>query len=568
MTDQPSQELNSEAETALRLHVGDPTYERGAAHYRHGRVAELKITSKRTTAVVTAEDRHEVEVRRTPRGFEGHCSCAQSDGFDFCEHCVAVALALDARETQRAAAQAGAPEARLQLYLDDLPREKLIEVVANAARDLPDLNERLQLHADIAAGAMNVRRARKMVTAAMPLRQIWQRPLVRRYFAKAVTAMNGLLQVAPAMEPATLINVAEYALDRYESVLERVDDSDGNRWFLQDRLRALLAVALAHVDWSVERKADYLLDRVLREQYDLFDKGMSEFWQVLEPRVRAVFFDRAGRRLDALVDGTSEDELFGLHRTVLVELLRTDATQRDDVDALIALEKANLRGSLDRYRLAGLYLRKPDLDAALQMLDEADARAHSGHYDHALRVAIHRARCEWDDAVAAQVRVVLAAPSLPAYRDLQALVKNTGSSAKTLRNLHAALRGQLNTGSPGRSQSAELLAELAFESGDADGAFALVVEHVSDAKRLLEMARWFETDEPVRATQLIDCAVEATIAQKKNWAYKETVSIIWSQRATFDRLGPQVFASFVADLKVRHKAKRNLVALLEAAASE
>jgi len=154
MTDQPSQELNDEAETALRLHVGDPTYERGAAHYRDGRVAELKITSKRTTAVVTAEDRYRVEVRRTPRGFEGHCSCAESDGFDFCEHCVAVALALDARETQRAAAQNGAPEARLQLYLDDLPREKLIEVVANAARDLPDLNERLQLQADIAAGAM------------------------------------------------------------------------------------------------------------------------------------------------------------------------------------------------------------------------------------------------------------------------------------------------------------------------------------------------------------------------------------------------------------------------------
>ncbi len=99
-----------------------------------------------------------------------------------------------------------------------------------------------------------------------------------------------------------------------------------------------------------------------------------------------------------------------------------------------------------------------------------------------------------------------------------------------------------------------MLAELAFEAGDADHAFALIVQHVTDAARLLEMAQWFEVDEPVRATQLIDCAVEATIAQKKNWAYKEVVSIIWSHRQTFDRLGSQVFASFVADLKVRHKA--------------
>ena len=560
----------TKAEGALRLHVGDLLFESGAKLFYDGLVGKLTITKKsiRATVATATEGACAVEIRRTPRGFEGHGTCPASDGFDFCEHCVAAALAAADRDTRRAQALDGTPEDRLQVFLDELPRERLIELIATAAHDLPDLNERLQLQADIATGALDTRAARKLVTAALPLRRVWQRAQVRRYFAKAVPAINGLVQAAKVMDSETLLNVAQYALDRYASVLERVDDSDGNRWFLQDRLRTLLAAALAKTDWSDEERAQYLLERVLRDQGDFFEKGLEGFETALGNGGRTAFYAAAQARLDDLNDESTEDDFFGLQRSQLISLLRDDAIDRDDIDALIDLEKRNLRGAMDRYRLTELYLRKPDLAAALEMLDEADQMAHPKNHNHALRVAVHKAREEWDKAVEAQVDLLLDEPSLSSYRELQALAGQANSTTRVIRGVTATLRKQLETGNPRRSVAADLLAQLAIESGKVDQAYALIVEHVSDAERLLDMSAWFQKEEPVRATQLIDCAVEATIAQKKNWAYKEIVKIIWSHRSVFDRLGPQAFAGFVANLKMRHKAKRNLVALLDAAGRE
>ncbi|MFK7886338.1 MAG: SWIM zinc finger domain-containing protein [Gammaproteobacteria bacterium] len=555
----------SEAQAALRLHVGDQLFERGRDVFSAGRVGRLTTQDVRTTATVSGTDACEVVIRRTLRGFEGHGSCPVSDGFDFCHHCVAVALAIDLRDTKRERALGGAPEARLKVFLEDLPRERLIELIATAAGDLPDLNERLQLQADIATGAMDKRRARKLVTSAMPLRQVWQRPQVVKYFAKAVAGINGLVEVAPDMDPAILNNVAQYALDRHDAVLERIDDTDGHRWFLQDRLRALFALALAHSNATAEEKAVVLLERVLRDGSDLFDDELDDFAAALGEDGRRAFYALAQARLDASKKKRSEDADNALNRFQLLGLLRADAERRDDIEALIDLQKSELRGAVDRYQLAALYLRNSDLDAALSALTEADAQTDARNLNHELRVEIHSAREEWSQAAEAQLQVVLQRPSLAPYHKLEELAERAGRYAISIRNAKTSLRRMLNAGDARRGRAADLLAELAFTAGEPDEAFALIVEHVSDADRLLEMVHWFGEQEPVRASQLVDCAVEATIAQKKSGAYKQVVSMLKTHREVFDRLGPGAFASFVAALKVRHELKRNLIALLGAA---
>lgn len=565
MVDQKSTHEPSESEAALRLHVGDEAYERGAAIFRDGKVSSLTTRGVRTTASVGGDSSFDVVVLRTPRGFEGHCTCPVSDGFDFCDHCVAVALAVESKDAQRERAMGGPPEARLQVFLDDLPREKLIELIATAASDLPDLNERLQLQADVATGAMDKRRARKLVTQALPLRHIWQRPQVRKYFAKAVAGINGIVEVAPALEPRILMNVAEYALDRHDAVLERVDDSDGNRWFLQERLRALYAIALARSDLSAGEKASHLLNRVLRDASDLFDYELLDFTDALGEEGVGAFYDLVRERLATSHAKQGDDADDALMRFVLTGLLRADAERRDDVEALIELQKMDLRVAVDRYQLAELYLRSGDLDLAELALNDADAQADERHRNYELSVRIHSAREQWEAAVNAQSCLLMQAPSMTAYTQLQTLSKTAGREAIATRDARKALQRMLNAGDPRRSAVADLLAELAFAQGDHDEAFALIVEHVSDADRLLEMVEWFGEHEPVRASQLVDCAVEATIAQKNNGAYKQVVSILKTYRATFDRLGPGAFASFVADLKVRHELKRNLIALLGAA---
>lgn len=562
MVDEKNQPGDPETRSALRLYVGDDVFERGAVLFRDGRVVNLTARGAITTATVTGATPCETRVQRTPRGFEGQCSCPESEGFDFCRHCVAVALAADVRDVARAAAVGGPPEARLKVFLDDLPREKLIELIATAASDLPDLNDRLQLQADVATGAMDKRRARKMVTAAMPLRHIWQRPQVRKYFAKAVAGINGIIEVAPIMDAQILRSVADYALDRHDTVLERVDDSDGNRWFLQDRLRALFALALSRGAGTAEEKASALLERVLRDGTDLFDDDFTDVAPILGDEVVQCFYTLARARLS---DATSDGADGALARFILLKILRADARRRDDIQSLIELQKCDLRGAVDRYQLAELYLRAGDLEQAVSVLDAADEQAEKRHRNHELRVRVLSASGNSEGALAAQAQLLIQEPGIAAYRSLVLLADQAGRRAIAVRDANKALRRMLNAGDTRRGAAADLLAELAFERGEADEAFALIVEHVSDPDRLLEMVKWFEQQEPVRATQLVDCAVEATIAQKKGGAYKKVVAILRAHRAVFDQLGPGTFASFVAALKVRHEQKRNLIALLGAA---
>ena len=60
-------------------------------------MTELKTRDKKTSATVPASSISQggkVKLHYTQKGIEGSCDCLESDGIDFCQHCVAAALAL------------------------------------------------------------------------------------------------------------------------------------------------------------------------------------------------------------------------------------------------------------------------------------------------------------------------------------------------------------------------------------------------------------------------------------------------------------------------------------------
>ncbi len=560
MTDNPSAIPEDELESRLRQHVGDTVFERGTHCFEQGQVGTLSISGSRTRATVTGTSQYRVEVRRTPRGFDGHCSCPASDGFDFCKHCVAVTLAVETHHAKRERAAAGKPIDRVRLYLETLPREELVSLVADSASQFPDLQSRLQLRSDAATGALDIRALKKLVTAGLPLRNVWQRTKVRAYFAKGVTAINNLLDVADLVSPDNLLAVSTYAIERLNSVLERVDDSDGNRWFVQDRVRTLYAVALRRIDGTADERSALLLTQVLRDPYDMFDDTIDDFQKALGDEGIEAFYRQAHARMDAEM---AESDVKTAATAILARLLIHRAEETGDIDTLITLSKQQSTGAFDQYRLAELYLRKPDLDAALAALDQGDAIANEYNRDDALRVSVHAARAEWRQAVDAQMNVLSKQPSSHAYDALLELADKTESRAATQRQARRALSKQLDAGHPGRSDAATVLALLAHEQGKLDTAFEYIVSHVSDPAQLLDMMRWYEQDQPARAAQLFDCVIEATISHKKSGAYRDAIKLIKKHRPLFESLGPRMFDAFIVDLRERHRAKRNLMALLD-----
>ncbi len=536
--------------------VGDAVFKRGRRMLEDDRVGPLERSGERTTAVVSGPTAHTASVHKTPRGYEGACDCPASDGFDFCAHCIAVALAAEQRDSARRRAATGTPQERLRVYLIDRSHAELVDLLAKAAAQFPPLGERLQLRSDVATGAVDLRALKKRVTAALPLRDIWQRAKVRAYFSHAVTALTDLVDIADAVPPQTLLAVSEYAIERLVRVLERVDDSDGHRWFVQDRIRELYGIALGRSGLSPEARAEHLLEQVLADPTDAFNGGAAEFDQALTQAGIAAFYRIVREQLDA----ASGDEL---RRLRLRRLLTEYARAQDDVDALIELQQSDCRTAQDHYRLAELYLEKPDLDAALQTLDAGDALAGEERRKLALRVRVHEAREEWADAADAQRQELLREPAMSHYEALAALADHLGTRQALLRRAESQLARQLSAAHPNRNAAATVLARVAWDRGERERAYDVAVEHIKDVDTLLPMIDGLRDEHAARAAQLFDCAIEATIAQKKNGAYRTAVKLIRSYRDLFDDLGPGMFDAFLSDLRERHRQKRNLMMLLD-----
>ena len=132
-----------------------------------------------------------------------------------------------------------------------------------------------------------------------------------------------------------------------------------------------------------------------------------------------------------------------------------------------------------------------------------------------------------------------------------------------MRRAETRLARQLSAGNANRNAAATVLARVAWDRDERDRAFDVAVEHIHDVDTLLPMIDGLRDEQPARAAQLLDCAVEATIAQKKSGAYRDAVALIRDYRDLFDGLGPRMFDAFLTDLRERHRAKRNLMMLLE-----
>lgn len=83
----------------IRL-AGVGAFGRGLHFFEEGRVSHIESTERSTSAIVRDDHQHDVQLRHTHRMLEGACDCPDSDGIDFCKHCVAAALALQEGHTQ------------------------------------------------------------------------------------------------------------------------------------------------------------------------------------------------------------------------------------------------------------------------------------------------------------------------------------------------------------------------------------------------------------------------------------------------------------------------------------
>ena len=556
----------------LRTLAGEGTFERGRRLFESESVVHLETGVRKTVATVRDGELWKVTVRRTRRVFEGSCNCADSEGFDFCAHCVAAALAAQHREQELAELSTKGGDERVSAFLSQQSPTQLVEWLLQAAEHDETLKADLALRADLAAGDVSLRKLKSQITKAMPLRDIWKYAQVRRYFAGATAAVDRILSIADDIPAKDVLALAEHGLDRYCRVLERVDDSGGFRDGLRFSLLDLYKKALGRQGWPVEDLARRLLERILNDSLDLFSaSSVDAFADTLTDDGVEAFYQLAQQLWDtlpALTRGASFDEK--LPYLQVLSLLRRRAEGEDDVPAQIALLAKICTDTSDCLKLARMHLKVGDTENASRLLDQAEAWnefPRSGPQIQSVRVDLLCAQQAWAEAARLQMALVSDDPSVAGAERLLDIASNADVRRTTRAELESVLKARTERGNPWqRGTAAWVLASLYRQEGDLVNAFALLVDAVDNEERLIDAIEWFDA-EPQKAITLAEHAADLLIGYKQRSYYKQAVKTLVQAKPHYDAVGPNAFGEGVQQLAARHKAKRSLVAMLEEVAS-
>ncbi|GEM_PF-4769098 len=257
--------------TILRL-AGKAAFEKGTTLFHQNAVISFTLDGNQISAQVQDTYVYDIKLAVLNNGFDGGCTCPASEGFDFCEHCVAVALHYEKEKQTLEALLSGKPAERVKGYLKTLDQDTLAEELYKLLSEDADKFNQWLMFADITIGDFDIKDLRKRIIKAMPLRDVWRHQQVRNYFDKSRKQMNLLLEVIGKLPAENAYQLCLYALARYDKILERIDDSGGFRFGLFHLIEKGVIQAFNAIDESVDSKLTRLLN-ILDHQFTYIDFG-------------------------------------------------------------------------------------------------------------------------------------------------------------------------------------------------------------------------------------------------------------------------------------------------------
>ena len=213
--------------------AGTTAFRRGEEYFSVGAVGRLVVTDDNVTAKVEGTETYQVELRDDDGNLAYDCTCPRAaDGY-FCKHCVAVGLAWLAEQTAETKPKAGKAKRRdpwrdIREYLTKQAPETLIELLLDVAQRDDRLYQSLLLKAERTGGSGNVTKAyQRAIDGATRIHGFVDWREVGTFAGNIDQVAESLAELLKPDTAASVVELAEYAIERVENALEQIDDSNG-----------------------------------------------------------------------------------------------------------------------------------------------------------------------------------------------------------------------------------------------------------------------------------------------------------------------------------------------------
>lgn len=537
---------------ALRKLAGDKVFERGEDYHADRQVEILSLEPQRVLAQVAGSDDYRTVLTGRGKKIGGECSCPAFTDWGFCKHMVATALA--ANETLGEAAGDGAVAdgtgalGRIRAHL----KAKGIDALVGTIMDLAEHDPELFCELDLASATVHgddkaiEKRLRRAIDGATRTGSFVDYRAAAGRAAGVATALDAVGALAAGEHAGVALRLAEHAIDRIEQAHESIDDSDDHCGALLEQVRDIHLTACRAVRPDQVALARDLFDRETDSEYDTFYRAAALYEPLLGEAGLAEYHRLAHEAWQKLPP---------TDRSELQDILDFFAERAGDIEQRIALRASDLSSTWSYLRLAEFCLEGGRKDEALRWAEEGLWKFEDRRPDERLTLFAAGLLTKTGRKGEAEKHLWRAFEQAPS-RELYERLRKLGGTAARERAL-ATLEASLGTGNRvGLCGASHLLIELLIKEKMLDAAWSALESHGGDARLQQALADASKASHPDKALAVYAKLVED---HAKFSRYEEAVRLVKHMAGLRDAAEQ---ATYVADLRERHKRKRNFMKLL------
>ena len=308
--------------------AGVRAFGQGLCCFDAGGVRDVVTTKTTTNALVQDACQHTVRLRYTHRMLEGECACDISDGIEFCQHCVAVALHLQAQQAPAKHIDKRGALRQIRRHLSTLSHEDLLHEFLEAIGQDRALRDDLLQKVRLSSEALSYSELEKMIDAVGAVDYLYELPEIRGYFQGLESMLARLREFADKLDPLVLLRSVEHAIRRFNVDLELIDYAEDFPELSMDILLDLHRAAIGRLNWPPSELASYLVDRGIAEQWHPFGSLAVLYREDLG----GAFHEAADADIQARLAGLTEASAVGIidpqHTRRRLRELQTHLNQR------------------------------------------------------------------------------------------------------------------------------------------------------------------------------------------------------------------------------------------------
>lgn len=569
---------------ALEDLAGTTAFRRGEEYFSDGAVSRLRATDGRITAKVEGTETYQVELRDDDSDLAYNCTCPRAaDGY-FCKHCVAVGLAW--LDENSAAPKTGAvsgkkkrrdPWRDIKEYLITQSPESLIDLLLDVAQREDRLYQSLLLKVERTGGGGNVAKAfRRAIDGATRIHGFVDWREVSTFAGNIDQVADSLAELLKPDTASTLLELAEYAIERVENSLEQIDDSNGEIGDIVYRLGELHLKACMMARPEPAELAERLFRFETTLPFGLCSFDATTYCDALGKEGLRRYRELAETEWHKFKPRDAKDS-YDAHRAMITRIMERLAEASGDVDELVAIKSRDLSSSYRFLDIAEIWSKARQPDKALEWA-ERGLKAFPDRPDNRLRdflVAAYLKRKRNDEALQLTWIQFEELPDLEHYKKLHDVTGKLGvwpeQRERALAKLADVIAREATMTTRWKPKPSvpnhSLRVAIALWEKDFDAAWASAHEGICDRNLLITLAGKLESSRPDDAVRLYRRVVPLLVEQTNNSAYAEAIKLIRKVGGLMKVQNPsRRFGDYLAELRLQFKPKRNFIKLLDGVA--